>query len=53
MPTPDDRQFVLFQASPASATPSSRVSAASSGRRFIQGDAKAIFLGMTPLEDHL
>lgn len=53
MPTPDDRQFVLFQTSPASTPPFSRVSAASSGRRFIQGDATAIFLSMTPLEDHL
>src|SRR5690554_6599844 len=53
MPTPDDRQFALFQALPASPPPPSRVTTASSGRRFIQGDAKAIFLGMTPLEDHL
>src|SRR5690554_5007528 len=53
MPTPDDRQFALFQASPASSPSSSCVTAASSGRRFVQGDAKAIFLGMTPLEDHL
>lgn len=53
MPTPDDRQFALFQASPASPPPSSRVTAGSSGRRFIRGDATAIFLGMTPLEDHL
>ncbi len=53
MPTPDDRQFALFQALPASPPPPSRVTTASSGRRFIQGDAKAISLGMTPLEDHL
>lgn len=53
MPTPDDRQFALFQASPASPPPSSRVTAGSSGRRFLRGDATAIFLGMTPLEDHL
>ncbi|NLC20600.1 MAG: hypothetical protein GX771_01655, partial [Halomonadaceae bacterium] len=53
LPTPDDRQFALFQASPASSPSSSCVTAASSGRRFVQGDATAIFLGMTPLEDHL
>ncbi|XKH59044.1 IS1182 family transposase [Halomonas sediminis] len=53
MPTPDDRQFSLFQVSPASSTPSSRVTATSSGRRFLHGDATAIFLGMTPLEEHL
>jgi transposase len=53
MPTPDDRQFALFQESPASPSPSPRVTATLSGRRFIQGDATAIFLGMTPLADHL
>ena len=53
MPTPDGRQFVLFQASPASLPPSHHLTATSSGRHFKQGDAKAIFLGMTPLEDHL
>jgi len=53
IPTPDDRQFTLFQESPASSPPPHRVTAISSGRRFRQGDAKAIFLGMTPLEDHL
>lgn len=50
---PDDRQFALFQESPASSPPPHRVTAASSGRRFRQGDASAIFLGMTPLEEHL
>tara|TARA_R110000796_G_scaffold200418_2_gene316438 strand:- start:4270 stop:4530 length:261 start_codon:yes stop_codon:yes gene_type:complete len=29
------------------------LTAGSSGRRFLRGDATAIFLGMTPLEDHL
>lgn len=53
MPTPDDRQFALFQESPASSPPLHQVTATTSGRRFRQGDAKAIFLGMTPLEDHL
>ncbi|MCC5901332.1 MAG: hypothetical protein JJT87_05325 [Halomonas sp.] len=55
IPLPDDRQFALFQASPSPAFPSpcSRLTATSSGRRFIQGDATAIFLGMTLLEDPL
>jgi len=53
MPTPDDRQFSLFQVSPASSTSSSRVTATLSARRFLHGDATEIFLGMTPLEEHL
>ena len=53
MPMPDDRQFALFQQRPDSSASVSRVTATSSGRRFVQGDAAAIFLGMTPLEDHL
>jgi hypothetical protein len=53
MSTPDDRQFSLFQVSPASSTPFSRVTAISSERRFVQGDAAAIFLGMAPLDEHL
>ncbi len=53
MPTPDDRQFALFQELPASSPPPHRVTTTSSGRRFKQGDAKTIFLGMMPLEDHL
>jgi hypothetical protein len=51
MPPPDDRQFALFQELPASSPPPHRVTTTSSGRRFKQGDAKAIFLGMMPLED--
>lgn len=53
MPTPDDRQLALFQEMPTSSPWSHHVTATASGRRFRQGDAKAIFLGMTPLKDHL
>lgn len=49
----DDQQFDLFHGRPAdSRTPVLRT-ARDSGRRFVTGDPKAIFLGTTPLPDYL
>lgn len=50
---PDDQQFDLFHGLPAeSRTPVLRT-ARDSGRRFVTGDPKAIFIGTTPLPDYL
>jgi transposase len=49
----DDQQFDLFHGLPADfRTPVLRT-ARDSGRRFVTGDPKAIFLGTTPLPDYL
>lgn len=49
----DDGQFNLFGGVPAGANASSLQTAVSTGRRFVSGDARAIFLGTTRLEEHL
>lgn len=54
LPSLDGRQFSLFQTEPElSKQAGAHLSAATSGRRFIQGDPTAIFIGMTPLKKHL
>jgi transposase len=50
---PDDLQFELFDDMPHSSEVPSLKTAVNSGRRFVTGDARAIFLGTTRLEDHL
>lgn len=50
---PDDPQFDLFQGLPAHARVFDLKTARDSGRRFVTGDPKAIFLGTVSLEDHL
>jgi transposase len=50
---PDDPQFDLFQGSPAVARKFDLKTARDSGRRFVTGDPKAIFLGTVSLADHL
>jgi transposase len=51
--SPDDAQFKLFGAVPASADKALLQTAVNSGRRFVTGDAHAIFLGTTRLEEYL
>lgn len=49
--TPDDQQFQLFIELPRGAK--LERTAADSGRRFVTGDARAIVIGTTPLEQYL
>jgi hypothetical protein len=49
---PDDLQLNLFGDAPRSAIPGLK-NAVDSGRRFVTGDARSIFLGTTRLEEHL
>lgn len=51
--SPDDTQFSLFGDMPASLNTPLLQTAVHSGRRFVTGDAHAIFLGTTRLEEHL
>ena len=53
LPSPDDAQFNLFGGMPANTDASVLQTAAHSGRRFVTGDAQAIFLGTMRLEEHL
>ncbi len=50
--SPDDLQFKLFGDMPHNSVPGLKT-AANSGRRFVTGDARSIFLGTTRLEEHL
>jgi transposase len=50
---PDDPQFDLFNGVPAPAPARRLKTARDSGRRFITGNPKAIFLGTVPLSDYL
>lgn len=50
---PDDPQFNLFQGLPADSRKVELKTARDSGRRFVTGDSKAIFLGTVPLADYL
>jgi transposase len=49
----DDQQFDLFHGLPAESRRPLLRTARDSGRRFVTGDPKAIFLGTTPLPDYL
>jgi hypothetical protein len=51
LPSPDDMQYNLFGGVPADASAPFLQRAVHSGRRFVTGDAHAIFLGTTRLED--
>ena len=53
LPSPDDMQYNLFGGVPADSGAPLLQTAVHSGRRFVTGDAHAIFLGTTRLEDHL
>jgi transposase len=53
LPSPDDAQYNLFGGVPAGTDAPLLQSAVHSGRRFVTGDAHAIFLGTTRLEEHL
>ena len=53
LPSPDDPQFDLFGGVPANSTEPVLQTAVHSGRRFVTGDANAIFLGTMRLEEHL
>lgn len=53
LPSPDDAQYNLFDGVPASTNAPLLQTAVNSGRRFVTGDAHAIFLGPTRLEEHL
>jgi transposase len=50
---PDDLQFSLFQGLPSAARKSNLKTAVDTGRRFVTGNPEKIFLGTTPLADHL
>lgn len=50
---PDDPQFDLFHGLPADSRKPKLKTARDSGRRFVTGDPKTIFLGTVPLADHL
>jgi transposase len=50
---PDDQQFDLFHGLPTQSRKPALRTALDSGRRFVTGDPKAIFLGTTPLPDYL
>ena len=50
---PDDTQFKLFGGMPDGANGRLLKTAVNSGRRFITGEARAIYLGATRLEDYL
>lgn len=51
--SPDETQLNLFGELPHSKAAPSLLTAVNSGRRFVTGDARAIFLGTTRLEEHL
>lgn len=51
--SPDDLQFKLFCDMPNSSGIAGLKTAVNSGRRFVTGNPRAIFLGTTRLEDHL
>jgi transposase len=51
--SPDDPQFKLFGDSPSNSNVPRLKTAVGSGRRFVTGDAKAIFLGTIRLEEYL
>ncbi len=53
VPSPDDAQYNLFGGVPTGAGSAPLQTAVHSGRRFVTGDAHAIFLGTTRLEEHL
>ena len=53
LPTPDTPQYDLFGGVPADLDAPVLQTALHSGRRFVTGDAHAIFLGTTRLEEHL
>jgi hypothetical protein len=53
IPSPDDWQFQLFEEMPCGTDIAELKTAVISGRRFVTGDAQAIFLGTTRLEDYL
>ena len=53
LPSPDDAQYNLFGGEPTSTDASQLQTALNSGRRFVTGDARAIFLGPVRLEEHL
>lgn len=50
---PDDPQFDLFQGVPVDSRKVNLQTARDSGRRFVAGDPKAIFLGTVPLAHYL
>src|ERR1700737_3516242 len=50
---PDDPQFDLFYGLPTGSRKADLKNARDSGRRFVTGDPKGIFLGTTPLSDYL
>lgn len=50
---PDEQQFQLFGGVPEKSTPLQLRSAIDSGRRFVTGDPRKIFIGTTRLEDYL
>lgn len=51
--SPDDAQYDLFGGVPACVDEPMPQTAADSGRRFVTGDPRAIFLGTARLEEHL
>ena len=53
LPSPDTPQYDLFGGVPADLDAPALQTALHSGRRFVTGDAHAIFLGATRLEEHL
>ncbi|NPT61739.1 hypothetical protein, partial [Paraburkholderia elongata] len=53
VPSPDDAQFRLFDGVPQDLDAPLLRTAVNSGRRFVTGDAHAIFLGTTRLETYL
>jgi hypothetical protein len=53
LPSPDDAQYNLFGGVPTDSDTPPLQTAVHSGRRFVTGDAHAIFLGPTRLEEHL
>lgn len=53
LPSPDDPQYDLFGGVPTGSDAPTLRTAAHSGRRFVTGDANAIFLGTMRLEEHL
>lgn len=53
LPSPDDPQYDLFGSVPAGSDARTLRTAAHSGRRFVTGNANAIFLGTMRLEEHL
>jgi transposase len=53
VPSPDDAQFRLFDGVPRNVDGPLLHTAVNSGRRFVTGDAHAIFLGTTRLETYL